>query len=325
MKTRLAFVVGLLALAIAMPVDAKGKGGGSVSVRGYFRKDGTYVQPHHRSAPDGNFNNNWSTSGNVNPYTGEEGKKQEPSIGSGPPPGYSLPGPSPAAIPTLPDSGQETLATPQPAVRGASDVLPAQPLAVQPRNGLAAPRNPASGPRLVAPNRLEHRVLTYQEAQKQRDVERAQYWTSRGYVFDPAYTTAYMMDQKVRDMERAEYWRQQGFSFNPAYTTAYMMDQKVRDIERARHWKRLGHNFNPDYMTAYMMDQKVRDIERARHWKQQGYNFNPDFLTAYMMDQKVRDYERARFWASKGVTFNPETTSAWMMDLEARRLGHRAN
>lgn len=58
------------------------KSGGSVSVKGYFRKDGTYVVPHFRSAPDGNFYNNWSTHGNINPYTGEEGKLNSPSIGT---------------------------------------------------------------------------------------------------------------------------------------------------------------------------------------------------------------------------------------------------
>jgi hypothetical protein len=55
-----------------------GKRSGSVHVRGYYRKDGTYVRPHYRSAPDGNFNNNWSTKGNVNPYTGEPGTKTAP-------------------------------------------------------------------------------------------------------------------------------------------------------------------------------------------------------------------------------------------------------
>lgn len=45
--------------------------GGDVYVNGYYRKDGTYVQPHYRSAPDGNPYNNYSFPGNVNPYTGE--------------------------------------------------------------------------------------------------------------------------------------------------------------------------------------------------------------------------------------------------------------
>lgn len=43
---------------------------GQVKVRGYYRKDGTYVRPHYRSNPDGNPYNNWSYPGNTNPYTG---------------------------------------------------------------------------------------------------------------------------------------------------------------------------------------------------------------------------------------------------------------
>lgn len=53
-------------------------------VRGYTRKDGTYVQPHYRSSPDGNPYNNWSTRGNVNPYTGEPGTRNvTPNYGNG--------------------------------------------------------------------------------------------------------------------------------------------------------------------------------------------------------------------------------------------------
>lgn len=40
------------------------------SVRGYFRRDGTYVQPHQRSNPDGNPYNNYNFPGNYNPNTG---------------------------------------------------------------------------------------------------------------------------------------------------------------------------------------------------------------------------------------------------------------
>jgi hypothetical protein len=43
----------------------------AVRVKGYFRKDGTYVQSHYRSNPDGNPYNNWSFPGNTNPYTGK--------------------------------------------------------------------------------------------------------------------------------------------------------------------------------------------------------------------------------------------------------------
>ena len=43
-----------------------------VHVRGYYRKDGTYVAPHVRSSPDGIKENNYSyknKNGNYYPYT----------------------------------------------------------------------------------------------------------------------------------------------------------------------------------------------------------------------------------------------------------------
>jgi len=45
-----------------------------VSVQGYTRRDGTYVEPHHRTAPDSDRFNNFSTQGNTNPYTGQPGR-----------------------------------------------------------------------------------------------------------------------------------------------------------------------------------------------------------------------------------------------------------
>jgi len=48
---------------------------GQVYVHGYYKKDGTYVQPYYRSNPDGNPYNNWSTKGKTNPYTGAPGTK----------------------------------------------------------------------------------------------------------------------------------------------------------------------------------------------------------------------------------------------------------
>ena len=50
-------------------------------VRDYFRRDGTWVQPHYRSNPDGYFWNNYSAWGNVNPYAGKRGYKR-PTYGS---------------------------------------------------------------------------------------------------------------------------------------------------------------------------------------------------------------------------------------------------
>jgi len=43
--------------------------------RGYTRRDGTYVHSYMHSAPDGTKLNNFSTKGNVNPYTNKVGTK----------------------------------------------------------------------------------------------------------------------------------------------------------------------------------------------------------------------------------------------------------
>ncbi|HVW50815.1 MAG TPA: hypothetical protein VHC91_10540 [Trinickia sp.] len=49
--------------------------GSDEQVSGYTRSNGTYVQPYHRTAPDSNPYNNYSTRGNLNPYTGRPGYK----------------------------------------------------------------------------------------------------------------------------------------------------------------------------------------------------------------------------------------------------------
>lgn len=48
----------------------------SVPVKGYIKKNGTYVAPAHRTAPNKTKADNYSSKGNVNPYTGKEGTKQ---------------------------------------------------------------------------------------------------------------------------------------------------------------------------------------------------------------------------------------------------------
>jgi hypothetical protein len=47
----------------------------STYVSGYTNSNGTYVQGYNRTAPDNNRNNNYSTVGNTNPYTGTAGTK----------------------------------------------------------------------------------------------------------------------------------------------------------------------------------------------------------------------------------------------------------
>lgn len=75
MRIALAVCISLLAI----PATA-------AQVRGYVKQNGTYVAPHYRSAPDGNKFNNYSTHGNVNPYTGSQGYVNPYSA---PTPGYT--------------------------------------------------------------------------------------------------------------------------------------------------------------------------------------------------------------------------------------------
>jgi hypothetical protein len=77
--TATAAVLTALLLGIVAPVWAQG----SVWVNPYTRSDGSYVQGHYRSAPDGNRSNNWSSYPNVNPYTGRQGTRDPYSSGSG--------------------------------------------------------------------------------------------------------------------------------------------------------------------------------------------------------------------------------------------------
>lgn len=44
-----------------------------VKVNGYYRSNGTYVEPHYRTAPNNSNRDNFSTYGNINPYTYEIG------------------------------------------------------------------------------------------------------------------------------------------------------------------------------------------------------------------------------------------------------------
>ena len=44
-------------------------------VDGYTKQNGTYVVPHMQTNSNNTKNDNWSSQGNVNPYTGKDGTK----------------------------------------------------------------------------------------------------------------------------------------------------------------------------------------------------------------------------------------------------------
>jgi hypothetical protein len=62
-----------LTLSVTMLLASMTLCNAQVYYRGYQRHNGTYVQPHWQSSPDGNFYNNWSTYPNINPHTGRAG------------------------------------------------------------------------------------------------------------------------------------------------------------------------------------------------------------------------------------------------------------
>ena len=87
-------VASLLVLAASAPSDAWARGGGgghsggshsgqstssghvnpsSHSTQGYYRQGGTYVPGYHATNPNGTRLDNYSTKGNVNPWTGKSG------------------------------------------------------------------------------------------------------------------------------------------------------------------------------------------------------------------------------------------------------------
>lgn len=83
MKTSILFTLVALTLAAATPVMARGGGGGGHGhssggthyVSPHVTKNGTYVEGHMQTNPNGTKLDNWSTKGNVNPYTGQPGTK----------------------------------------------------------------------------------------------------------------------------------------------------------------------------------------------------------------------------------------------------------
>jgi hypothetical protein len=64
------------AVVVALFLSLLGSAFANTPVRSYVKKNGAYVQQHHRTSPDHTQRNNYSTKGNVNPYTGKRGTKK---------------------------------------------------------------------------------------------------------------------------------------------------------------------------------------------------------------------------------------------------------
>lgn len=67
--------LGIIAAVSVVAFAANAQGDHQVS--GYTRRDGTYVAPHYQTNPNRTTSDNYSTVGNVNPYTGQPGTKPD--------------------------------------------------------------------------------------------------------------------------------------------------------------------------------------------------------------------------------------------------------
>jgi len=83
--------VAFLSCVLLLTVAGAAEAAGSHYVRGYTRKDGTYVAPHYQTNPNGTKLDNWSTKGNVNPYTGKVGTVDPYTPSTNPTPFYTPP------------------------------------------------------------------------------------------------------------------------------------------------------------------------------------------------------------------------------------------
>ena len=137
-------------------------GGGPVHVSGHTTKNGTYIPPHYRSAPDGNFGNNWSTKGNVNPYTGKEGTRVTPPHSAG---HVSSGGSSGAFVGTAPSS-QSSSSLPAPQV-------PAQIRTEGPTVSSESSHGEVGTAKISGPT--EDPLIAYQKAEAAKGCPEAQY------------------------------------------------------------------------------------------------------------------------------------------------------
>jgi len=93
---------------ISLLILTAGAASAQVHVDGYTKKDGTYVAPHERTAPNSTKADNYSTQGNVNPYTGKAGTV--PDTPNNP---YTVPQIQPLSTPSQPVQPQNAWGQPK--------------------------------------------------------------------------------------------------------------------------------------------------------------------------------------------------------------------
>lgn len=246
------FLIGLVTCSFA---------GERVRVRGYTRKDGTYVAPHYRSAPDGSFYNNWSTKGNVNPYTGEPGTRVSPPSTRSTP-SYST-GTVPSYTPAIPRSdygGRSPLALPTaarattPAPQGGTDYR---------REGSDGLVGRTGGVGAVTPSAREN-------LDNESRIRASQRLRALGQPVDVQQTSLVNMldmesrlrgSRRLRDLGHTVDWQNT--------STIDMLDMESR-IRASRRLRDLGHSVDWQKTSAIdMLDMESR-IRATKRLKVQG-------------------------------------------------------
>jgi hypothetical protein len=246
-------VYGLLANSYCDPAVARG--GGSVHVRGYYRKDGTFVEPHYRSAPDSDPGNNWSTKGNFNPYTGKDGVRATPTL--------PLQSPSPAL--TKGNAGQPpvmnphgTIETEGPNVRPSSNF----------DRCLSEPSPPGCNRSVLTPGQARQ----VREAEAQRNFRRCLSDT------EPSVCMKGMLNlEQARQVREAEAQRNFGRCLSdpspPRCDRSVLTPEQARQVQGAeaqRNFKRCLSDTDPSMCIKGMLTSDQARQVRAAEAQRQG-------------------------------------------------------
>lgn len=204
MRKGIASWVGLTVATILCFIGSAVAVNAAVHVKGYTKKDGTYVTPHYRSSPNGTKSDNWSTKGNVNPYTGKAGTK---SSGAGSGASYDPALRSSAPVSTAAPSAS----TPRPPQAGAV-------AATSPKASLEAPVGGSDKLRISKAEHIHelgyevdwHKYSASQLTDMEIKAEKAKHLTTLGYPQDWESLSLAEMDDREKRIETAVALKKRG-------------------------------------------------------------------------------------------------------------------
>jgi hypothetical protein len=182
----------LLVISISNIVVAQGY----TQVKGYYRKNGTYVRPHYRTNPDGIKWNNYSYPGNSNPNTGDITYHPGDDVWVN---GYFR------------SDGTW--------VNGYYRHAPSsQKTKINSRSMSLNDLDSSSSVVLGSDDGLGKYNM------KEKGNNRPMYIKDEKFVQNSGMINPHPMDIKALDIERAKYWKKKGYDFDPSIMTSFQMD-----------------------------------------------------------------------------------------------------